>query len=121
MYGLDAPRYDSVSAYGTAAAPSAGGAVATLSSASLPMGFYEIVVDVRLDGTMGTAERDNFEVRRGSTAISRVLVSDVADATPGSVRLYLNLTGSQNVSVNATGAATASSVYAANIVATRLA
>lgn len=115
------PQYASVYAYGTSSAPSAGTAIATIASGSLPAGYYEIVADVRTDGTPGTGDRDNYEVRRGATVISRVLIADVADAAPGSVRLYASLSGSEAVSVNATGAATAGTVYSSNIIATRLA
>lgn len=115
------PEFDSVTAYGTSAAPSAGTAVATIASGSLPAGYYEITADVRIDGTPGTGDRDNFEVRRAAGALSRVLIADVADAAPGFTRIYATLSGSQALSVNATGAATAGTVYSANIVATRLA
>ena len=119
MYGLDQPRYDTVSGYGTASAPSAGDAVVTIAAGNLPAGYYRVAVDVRVDGTVGTAERDNVEVRRGGTAVRRVLVSDAADSV-GQGDLYVNLSGSQALTVNAVGAATASSVYSAVISATRI-
>lgn len=114
--------YDSVSAYGTATGPIAAAAISTIAAGSLPAGYYKIQVGVRIDGTLATADRDNFIIKAGATTIRQILCSDVADSgNIINVEMYRTLDGSTALTVNALGAATATAVMSATITATRVA
>lgn len=122
MFGLDQATFPSVSAYGTATAPAAGGAIVTLAAGSLPAGVYDVNVTARYDGTPGTGERDNMELRAGATVKRRILINDVADNygdRAADMRVYLD--GATALSVNATAIGTAGAIYTALLIARRVA
>jgi hypothetical protein len=118
----DAAKYQTVSAYNTATAPGAAGVVATLLAASLPAGYYKINVEASFDaGVPAVAERDNMELRAGASVLKKIIINPVASPTIGVAEFYRTMDGSTALTVNASGAATASVVYRASITATRLA
>ena len=117
---------ETVSDLATAAAPGAADAVATLAAADLPAGVYEIECYVAATGTVAAAtETDNFELREGATTVSSlpiIITGTTASAEySGPHTFRLRLDGSTDLTVNATGAATAGSVYRAMLKATRVA
>jgi hypothetical protein len=121
--GTSIARNDSVGAGATAAAPGAGGVVATV--AAPPTGYYRIEVWTGYAGTTAAAELTNMELRAGATVISRLantasLNTTNANPAVGPYTFYRNLNGATALTVNATAAATAASVYSAQIVATKL-
>lgn len=113
-------KFDSLSAYGTATAPAANAAIATL--AAPPAGYYKISVEVDLDaGVPAAAERDNMELRAGAAVLKRIIINPVTSGAIGFIsELYRNLDGATALTVNANGAATASVVYRASITAVRI-
>lgn len=112
-------RVDSVSAYGTAAAPGAGAALATIAAGSLAVaGVYLVAVQVSLTGTIAAGDLDNFAIRKGSTPVKQIVIPPAANQL-AFVEIQVYLDGATALSVNTVGAATASSVYSASITATR--
>lgn len=105
----------------TAAAPTAGTAVATITPATA--GLYEITGTVGISGTTVVAtDSHNFNLKQGATTkltnIPYPLTGTTGSTFVGSFGpLILNLDGSTAVTVNAVSSATASSVYAASVVA----
>lgn len=119
----DAAKYQSVAAYGTATAPAANAAIATIASGSLPAGYYKIHAEIDIDaGVPAVAERDNMELRAGASVLKRIIINPVASGAIGIVReFYRTLDGATALTINANGAATASVVYRASLTATRVA
>lgn len=116
-----ASRANSVVAYGKSTAPAAGAAIAT--TASLAVGTWDIEVSTFIGGTTAAVEIDNMQLKLGATVISTIL--NPVPGTTGAVnssqyRVRLQVGVAAAVSVNAIAAATAASVYAASIVATRV-
>ena len=107
----------SLSLYGTAAAPGAGGAVVSIPN--VPAGVYFATVWALLSGTLAAADQDNIQLRvpavgGGQQAAWTILVVPTANiwAPPLKIaRLVIGATGA--VSVNAIAASTAGSVYRA--------
>lgn len=121
--GTSLSRNDSVGSGGTAAAPGAGGVVVTV--AAPPTGYYRVEVWTGLAGTLAAADLTNMELRAGATVISRLANTaalNTTNANPalGPYTFYRNLNGATALTVNATAASTASSVYSAQIVATKV-
>lgn len=119
-------RADSVADRSIAAAPTAGTAVATIASGSLPAGTYDVECWVAATGTVAAAtETDNFELREGATVVTElpfIITGTTASAEySGPYRFRRTLNGSTALTINATANATASSVYRAMIVATKVA
>lgn len=116
---------ESVTNYGTAAAPAADAAVATIASGSLPAGTYDFDVVVAVTGTVAAAtDTDNMNFREGATVVGRLPII-ITSTTPSTIyfgpyRFRRTLDGSTAVTVNAVANSTASSVYRANIIATRV-
>jgi hypothetical protein len=116
----DAAKYQTVSAYNTVTAPAANAAIATIASGSLPAGYYKITGEVAIDaGVPAAADRDNMELRAAAFVLKRIIVNPVVNAV-GSFEFYRTMSGSEALTVNANGAATASVVYRASITATRI-
>lgn len=107
----------------TAAAPTAGTAVATLAASNLPAGTYTVECSTAVTGTVAAAtETDNMQLKAGATAIGRCLL--IITGTTASTQYFSQtftvvLDGSTALSINAVASATASSVYRAQIRATR--
>lgn len=113
----------SVSAGAKVAAPGLGVAVATIAAGSLPAGYYEIVVNVGVSGTLAAVDGTNMELKVGGTSVmvmANSAINTTANPIAGPYVFRTLLTGSQNLTVNAIAAATASSVYHATIVASKL-
>ncbi|MFD5107131.1 hypothetical protein [Streptomyces cinereoruber] len=118
------PYRQSVSDGGTAAAPAAGAAVATIASGGLPAGLYDIEVFVGMAGTLAAAaDTSNMALKYGATTlIDRIAYAANGTSNPvaGPYRFRATLDGSAALTVNAVGAATASSTYTATITATQV-
>lgn len=105
---------DSLHAGGKVTAPTLGQAIATL--AAPPAGTYEVQVNAWVSAS-AAADASNVELRRAGSALYTPLIV----ATQSSPRTYrITLNGAQNLTVNAIAAGTASVVYTAEIVATRV-
>lgn len=103
--------------------PGAGAAIAT--TASLPAGTYNIDVFTFIGGTtVSSLEITNMRLVVGGVAISRI-VNPVPGTTgassPGRITARVVLNSAGTAQVIAVAAGTSGSVYAANIVATRMA
>lgn len=113
-----------VAAAVTAAAPTAGTAVATL--AAPPAGNYKIQIWAAVTGTATTAAADsnNMNVKAGATTVIPLLSYNCSTAgnltNPGPFEFYRTLDGATNLSVNVIGNATTGTVYSANILATQV-
>lgn len=101
---------------GTATAPAAGAAVATL--AAPPAGFYEITVLARYGGTADVI--DNMELKVGATSILVLPVLPVANGSVVPIKVLVKLDGASAVTVNAIALGGAGSVFVAHIIATKL-
>lgn len=115
-----AVRTTSVIDTGKAAAPGAGAAIASVGP--LPAGTYEVEITTFITGTtVANLESDNMELRIGGTPVERIInpVSGTTGATSQG-KMKFRYDGAAAISVNANAAATASSIYMANIVATRI-
>jgi hypothetical protein len=104
----------------TASAPTAGTAVATLTTPAA--GTYEISGTVSISGTtVATAESNNFNLKKGGTTLLTNIPIAVNSTTgaPGAYPfgpVVITLDGSTSVTVNAVGNATGSSIYAAQLI-----
>lgn len=112
----------SVGAVGAATAPGAGAAIATIAAGSLPQkARYRVQVVVGFDaGTPAAADRNNFELRKASTVVTALAAAITPLGLQQAREVIVDLDGSQALSVNATGAATAGVSYVVGIVATRI-
>lgn len=103
-------------------APGADAVVASI--ANLPGGTYEVDITTFITGTtVATLESDNMQFKVGSTASGKIInpVSGTTGATDtGKFSTRINIASPTTISVNAVGAATASSVYKASIVAKKI-
>lgn len=106
---------DSLHAGGEVTAPAANAAICTL--AAPPAGTYEVYVAGWVSAA-AAADATNIELRRAGSALYTPLLVAV---THGFHRYRITLDGAQNLSVNAIGAGTASVIYAAEIIALRVA
>jgi hypothetical protein len=117
-YGLDRPV---ASVPGDVAAPTAGTAVTTIASASLPAGTYDVFVITRNRPTAAadeTVNDRNMEFRVGAAVrLNRLVSSKQPGATYEITDIQLD--GSTALSVNATANAAASTIYSATIFAVR--
>jgi hypothetical protein len=104
----------------TAAAPTAGTAIATLTTPAA--GTYEISGTLAISGTtVVAADSHNFNLKKGATTLLTNIPFGLISTTGavGSVPfgpVLVVLDGSTSVTVNAVGNATASSVYAAQLI-----
>lgn len=122
VYTVATANIETVFAYGKVTGPAADAAVATIASASLPTGLYEIVLKCMYTGSgAAAADVDNIDLRRQGTQIYRMLMpANIAASdydTMTSQKLYYRFNGSQNLTVNAVGNATATVAYGAILTA----
>lgn len=121
---LTPPFRSSVAAGATAAAPTAGTAVATIAAGSLPAGLYDIDVWIAMNGTLAAAtDTSNMMLKAGSTTIIAKLAyaaNGTSNPAAGPFRVRYSMDGSSALTVNAVASATASSVYSATIIATQV-
>lgn len=116
------PSVDGVGVLGRVVAPGAGAAIATIAAGNLPAGLYDFEVRAVLDtGAPVAADINNMEFREGATVVTSLQVLPVITAYSPSRKIRRLMDGATNVSVNATGAATAGVAYTAEIIATRVA
>lgn len=105
------------------AAPGAGAALATLTTP--PIGYYQVDIWCGLSGTVATVDASNFEFRVGAATPVVLAVSGngtgatASNTTTGPYTFFVNLNGATTISVNATAASTASSVYHVTMIATK--
>lgn len=113
-----------VQAAAQAAAPSAGTAIATLTTPAA--GTYEVFGTLSVSGTtVAAAESNNFNLKQGATTLltNIPIAVNALTGTPGAVPfgpVVVTLDGSTSVTVNAVGNATVSSIYAAQLVGRRV-
>lgn len=106
------------------AAPAANAALATLTTPQT--GYYQVDIWAGLSGTLAAVDASNFELRKGSTVISVLAVSGngtgatASNTASGPFTFFVNLDGATSITVNATAAATALSVYHCTMIATKL-
>jgi hypothetical protein len=110
---------------GKATAPTAGTNIVTLAAPAA--GLYNIEVWLSASGTATTAAADsnNMNLLAGATTVATFLPFNCSTAgnvtNGGPFMIQRSLDGSTNLTVNAVGNATAGTVYAAMIVATKVA
>lgn len=113
---------DSLNAAGSATAPGAGAAIATI--AAPPAGKYKITAEAFFAaGAPAAAEDANIAIRVGAANILKKLAVPRALNVLGvtSEDVYVHLDGSSAVALVAVGAATAAVVYVGSVLATRVA
>jgi len=112
----------SVMANGSTNAPAANAAIAT--TADLTPGTWDVEVTGTISGTtVATLEADNMRFKIGGTAVAAVLVpvpSTAGGNAAGRLKCRVNLAANAPLSVIANANSTASSVYKAQIVATKI-
>jgi len=109
---------ESIANYGTATNPLAAAAIATLTTPAA--GVYTVVAEAVLSGTIGAADLNNFEVRKGATVLQTIIVPAVT-LQRGSVTLRILVNGAQSITINATANASGvAAVYNAALTATRV-
>jgi hypothetical protein len=117
-------RNESLAAGGKTSAPGVGASLATITTP--PAGYYEVEVWAGLSGTVAAVDATNFELRKGNTVLVGLAVSGngtgatASNTSVGPFRFRLNLDGNTTITVNATAASTASSVYHCTMIATKL-
>jgi hypothetical protein len=115
-----AARVTSVIDTNKVAAPGAGATIATVGP--LTSGTYEVEITTFIGGTtVANTEVDNMELRIAGIAVERIInpVPGTTGATNTS-KIKFKYDGASTVAVHANAAATASSIYTANIIATRI-
>jgi len=118
-------RYESLSNGAKTSAPGINAALATLTTPDA--GLYQVEIWCGLSGTVATVDASNFEFRKGSAVKAVLAVSgngtgaSTSNSATGPYRFFVNLDGATSISVNATAASTASSVYHCTMIATRVA
>ncbi len=116
-------RNESLASGAKTAAPAANAALATITTPAA--GYYRVEVWCGLSGTLAAVDCSNFELRKGSTVLAVLAVSGngtgatASNTATGPYRFFLNLDGATTITVNATAASTASSVYHCTMIATR--
>lgn len=118
MYGQTLGS-DTVAQAGTAAAPGANVAVATIAAGSLPAGTYRVYARLYLTGTAET-QRLNGSLRRGGVEVVKVETPGVASVYGDVMVERVTVDGTQALSLNAVANATAGSVYDALLTAQRV-
>lgn len=102
-------------------APGAGASVVNLNAAET--GYYKVDVTVGFGATAESTALDNFQflVNGATNGNGMIPASNVANWMSQTFTFYASIAAGQNFSVNAIAAASASSVYKASIMATRIA
>jgi hypothetical protein len=109
-----------VQAAAQATAPTAGTAVATVTTP--PAGLYEVSGTLSISGTtVAAADSNNMQLKQGSTVkLTNIPIAvNSTTGTPGAVPfgpVILNLDGATSVTINAVANATGSSIYAAQLI-----
>lgn len=117
-------RHESLANGAKTTSPGLGAALATLTTPTA--GLYQVDVWAGLSGTLAAVDASNFELRKGATVVSVLAVSGngtgaaASNTANGPFQFFINLDGATSLTVNATAAGTASSVYHVTLVATRL-
>lgn len=118
------PFRSSTAAGATASAPAAGATVATILSGSLPAGLYDVEVWIGMNGTLAAGtDTSNMALKVGATTVVPKLAyvaNGTSNQPAGPFRIRYSMDGSSAITVVAVGAATASSVYSATIIATQV-
>lgn len=109
---------ESVSGAGVVTAPGANVAIATIAAGSLGAGVYRVEVSTHQEGTVDVTTRANMRLRHGGTGMGSLL-STATRVTRTFERV--SVLAAENLVVESVVAAAAGSVYAAEIVATRIA
>lgn len=110
-------RYASINNSGTATAPAANAAIATVAVFDA---YYEVDVIVGFGATAETTAIDNFQLKHGTTVVATLPVANVANSQSQTYRLYVNPGGTDtDLTVRAVAAGSAGSVYKATIIITR--
>lgn len=105
-------------ASGNVTAPGAGATVASLNISTT--GYYRIVVTAGFGATAESTAIDNFQLKVNGSVVGTIPVANVANTQSQPLEFFANVTaGSPAITVVAIGAASASSVYKATILATR--
>lgn len=117
-------RNESLAAGSKTANPGVGASVATITTP--PAGYYQVQIWAGLSGTVAAVDATNFEFRKGSSVLTVLAVSgngtgaSTSNSASGPFTFFVNLDGATTLTVNATAAATASSVYHCTMIATKL-
>lgn len=117
-------RNESLANGAKTAAPGLGAALASITTP--PAGYYQVDIWAGLSGTVAAVDASNFEYRKGSTVIAVLAVSgngtgaSASNTANGPFTFFTNLDGVTTISVNATAASTASSVYHCTMIATKV-
>ena len=116
------PYNNSVLVGGKTAAPAAGASLATITTPGA--GYYRIEAWFGLSGTLAAVDATNAEVRAGNTVLASLansgVISASGNAAAGPFTYYRRLDGATTLTINATATSTASSVYHATLIATKL-
>jgi len=117
--GGDADSFDTVGAEGSATAPTAGQAIATLPATKLLEGVYQVTGNYYVDGTLTAAESDNFKLVAKGNTISQLLYPQ-AGGMQSFGPFYIDFFASNptNITVQAVANGGVAAVYHASIVAT---
>jgi hypothetical protein len=109
---------ESLHAYGEPTAPTAGTALATLTTP--PAGTYRVVCEVCFVGSAPAAAEDgNVEIRKAAVVQKRLATGRAQNVIyPGEA--IVTVDGTQNISANANANATASVLYVTSLTATRI-
>lgn len=106
---------ESVQAFGIWNTPTAGKVIVTIPATSLPNGLYMVWTCARY-GANANFESD-MELRRDGVSILRLDVASVSQAWAPQLPVYLQLNGSQALSINAILGAIAAGTYKATLIA----
>lgn len=116
------PRNNSLQHGAKTPAPAINAALATLTTPAA--GYYRIECWFGLSGTLAAVDASNAELRAGSTVLAVLANSQAVtasgNAAAGPFTFYRLLDGSTSLTINATAASTASSVYHATLIARKL-
>ena len=115
---LTRPNGTSVSVRGTATAPAANAAIATLASANLSKGTYEVCVVARYGGTADVI--DNMDLRVGGVVVLVLPVLPIVNGTPIPLCLTITVDGTQTITVNAVATGGAGSIFVAHLIAKKI-
>jgi hypothetical protein len=109
-----------VGAAGSVVAPTANAAIVTVASGSLPAGEYEVRARGMYGGTADTI--NNMVLKKGAATLMTLSVNTAINSEPDMTILpRVTLDGSTALTINAVNAGAASTVYRAEIIATRTA
>jgi hypothetical protein len=117
-------RNESLAAGSKTSQPGVGASLATITTP--PAGYYQVEIWCGLSGTLAGVDATNFEFRKGATVIAPLAYTgngtgaSVSNSASGPYRFFVALDGNTTITVNATAASTAGSVYHCTMIATRV-